>query len=79
MHLHFSIIIEKMMNKVLATSRRTLLLCSLHQRVMLGMRILPAIRPFHAGHHHPEDDGKESHSDFKAKTKTLQTQEQLNA
>ena len=68
-----------MMNKVLATSRRTLLLCSQHQRVMLGMRMLPAVRPFHAGHHHHDDDGKESHSDFKAKSKAPQTEEQLNA
>ena len=38
-------------------------------------------RAFHAGHnhHHEEDDGKESHGDFKAKTKKGPlTEEQLN-
>ena len=67
-----------MMNKVFA--RRTLLLCAQHQRLALGLRSFPTLRAFHAGHNHNhDDDGKESHSDFKAKSKAPLNEEQLNA
>ena len=67
-----------MMNKLFA--RRTLLLCAQHQRLALGLQSLPTMRTFHAGHNHNhDDDGKESHSDFKAKSKVPLSEEQLNA
>jgi hypothetical protein len=75
-------IIIKMMKKVMMArallgsgSRRVPLMISIAQQARLSQAVMMLpVRGFHAGGppghtHDEEDDGKESHSDFKAKAK----------